>query len=238
MKCNKCGSEQPANTVTNYCTVCGSLMGATDEIIADLPWEKSEDLGLFKAFIETTKLVLTKPSIFFRNLTEKTSLFSALMYALLASAIGSLADVVWHTLFLNSSLISSFQIPDIASKTVALTPLILLFHLLFMSLYIFILLTITGVRKRSLRSIFSGVCYTHAASVLTIVPFLGTLAMPIWSIVITVIMMSRMNKISILRSTLTLFLPALILFTIFVIPLMIFMGGILFSIGSILKYYK
>ncbi len=237
MKCNKCGTIQNNGNITSTCQICGTILKSSETIVS-IPWEQSDNLGLLNSFSRTAKRILLHPLLFFSQFNNKTNTFMALMFALLATAIGTLGDLLWMHLFKNTSIYSSLNESGITSQTLAYTPIILLASLVLSTSYIFVVTSIFKCRKITFKTLFSGVCYSQAASILSAIPFLGLIIMPFWSLIITTIMISKLNKISILKTLVILLSPMIILFILVVFPLMIFMGGVLFSIGSIIKYYQ
>lgn len=238
MNCKRCGAIQQDNNIAPACMSCGAILESTKNGNGYNPWENTNSIGLYAAFVSTAKKVLTKPSTFFDKLNEQTNLFTALMFALLATSIGTLGDLVWQHIFSNTSFYHSLHNTDIASKTVAYSPIILIFSLTISTSYIYIITSLFKCRKYSFKTLLSAICYTQAVAVLTVIPFLGLVIMPIWSLITTLIMVSKLNRISISKTILILLLPAFILFILIIFPIMIFMGGVLFSIGTILKYYQ
>lgn len=238
MKCNKCGAIQQTNNLSTSCQLCGAALGSTSGIKNTIPWEENEERGLVKAFLQTLRVVLLKPSDFFIHINEQINFFPAIMFALLATALGTLGDLIWFNTFPESSVYRTALKESLGANTIAYTPLILILGLLLSSGYIYIITSLFKYRKFSFKTIFSAVCYAQGAAVLTIIPFIGITIMPVWSLVITLIMVARISKITILRSIAILILPIIFLFILILLPLMLFMGGLLFSIGSILKFYQ
>lgn len=81
--CPECAfSEVPGREI---CAVCAE--GGLTEV---LPWERRRDIGWWKAFWRTTRLVLSSPSATFRTPATEAGIGGPLLYGVLAYTVGQL----------------------------------------------------------------------------------------------------------------------------------------------------
>ncbi len=230
IQCPHCGASRVHTSTSPICEICGRSVfdGDTNSLSpslpAGIPWEHTEHMNIFKALVATIRECLIKPFQFFKKITESSSLFHALLFGLVTGSIGVLFDVMWQKSFANTWEFLSIQgiDPDFRStgtNTLLFSPLILLMHIFFLSLYVHGLLVITRAKHTTFRSTVITVSYIQSASVLSIIPSLGNAISPVWALIILIIGISSVHKISKTRTFITIILPFIFigLFTTFIL---------------------
>ncbi len=245
IQCPKCGTSFPHISSSPFCEICGHPLTTDSSITYKLsncrriPWENIEALGLFKALYITTSRCLFKPSQFFSDITEKSSAFQAWLFGLIAGSIGTIFDLLWRNPTANLfSILSEYGIDNDFSyvnvQNLIYSPIIIAVYLTIIALYCHIILAITRSKKQNFSSTFIVVCYTQSIAILNIIPFIGNMIAPFWSIYILIAGISRVHGITKTRACLTILLP-FILFALFItLVIATAMGGFLI-LGTIFK---
>lgn len=89
--CTRCGTYGcrdcafSALAGKEICRAC-----AADGLSAPLPWEQRKEIGWWRAFWHTTKLVMTEPSATFRTPPTEDGLLGPMLYAAVAYTIGQM----------------------------------------------------------------------------------------------------------------------------------------------------
>ncbi len=184
-----------------------------------LPWDRRQELGLFSAFFETLKLVLTQPNTAFTAMKTEGGLVEPLIYAVIGGSIG----FIGYLLFM--LLMSSFGIMADRNNAMAgvmgmgiglvfviiLMPVFVAIGAFIASGIIHLCLLLVGGAKRSFETTFRVVCFaTGSAQPIMIVPFCGGLIAGIWSIVLECLGLSRAHGIDTGRAVLAVLLPVIV----------------------------
>ena len=158
-----------------------------------IPWQRRQELGFFRALLETIKQILFNPKKFFDTLEIKNSIaepfyfFSLIMLPVLA--ISTIFDLI-----AKNNLFSE--------KVVSIT----LVAFLFVAIGIFIASAILHLfvlllgGKGGFKGTFNILAYCTATSIFSIIPFIGGLISSIWGIIVIVIGYKRIHNFSTLRA--------------------------------------
>ena len=237
MKCQKCDSI--INNGELVCNICGTLNSNISDTSSKIAWENSEEIGIIKSFFQTVYAVFVKPSTIFSNITDDSSIFKALLFAIIAGAIGEFGDVIWQTLFIKfPSIIPQSVIPSTVVDTkeiITYAPVIVLTRVALLTLYTHFILMITGAKKRNFKATAIGVSYIQAVSILSLISPVGNLS-GLWGFFLLVFMTSRLHKISGLRSFSTIMLPPILLLGLLVTLIVLFIGSAVVMFYPMLKY--
>lgn len=132
--------------------------------------------------------------------------------------IGICADIFWKSfpslslgaLFPNSGMMDDFSQTVSPAKLIA-TPVFLLAWLFFSTVYIHSMLFITGSKKKPFLFTFKIMCYAGGSMAFELLPVIGPLLSFFAMIYLTVSGIHSVHEISIRRTLLVLFMPALLL---------------------------
>ena len=99
-QCPKCGKSIYTGSTTEYCDFCNTSLTlssspSTPEY-SGIVWEHTESLNLFTALGLTIWQSLIHPVRFFNQISEKSNLFQATLFALTTGSIGILFSLLWH----------------------------------------------------------------------------------------------------------------------------------------------
>lgn len=103
--CSRCGTfacDDCAFSRTAGQPVCRACAAAG--LAEPVPWERRKELGLIRAFWETTKLLLRAPTAFFRTPATEAGAMAPISYALVAYTLGQL---VWNLVMLTGFALTS-----------------------------------------------------------------------------------------------------------------------------------
>lgn len=104
-----------------------------------------------------------------------------------------------------------------------------------LTLYIHLMLLITGAKKRGIAETAIGVSYIQAIVLLAFISPIARTFFYLWGFFLTIFMVSRVHKITFIRSFLTIMLPLVVFGTFIFIILLLFVGTAILSFGPILK---
>ena len=183
-----------------------------------LPWDRRQELGLFNAFIETIKLVLTNPTAAFAQMKREGGLVEPLIYGLIGGSVGFLAY------FLFSILLSSFGFMSQQNPLAGLIGfgfgaiLILLFTPVFLTLGFFVgsailhlCLMLVGGAKQPFETTFRVMCFAAGSThPLMIIPVCGGMISGIWCIVLECIGLARAHDTSTGKAAVAVLLPLIV----------------------------
>ena len=235
MKCQKCGTEIKAGEVT--CAICGTLCSSTAKS-STIAWENSDEIGIINSFFKTAYSVIVKPAELFEAITNNSSLFKAILFALVAGSVSGLGEIFWQTLSLKypsifpPSIIANTPVKNGQIMTYA--PIVTIARVVILTLYIHFMLFITKARKQNIVATAVAVCYIQAVSLIAIIIPVGNIS-ALWGFFLVVLMGSRVHKISTLRSFVTIMLPIILIVAIFITVMILLFGTTLFLFAPMLK---
>ncbi len=181
------------------------------------PWEDMERLGFFQAFLITLREVLFSPTTFFRRMPTSKGIIHPLIFGLILGVLGGVFGLAWQRVF----ALRLNQFPEITAIhlvgiTIAL-PLIVLFTLYLGSAIIHICLTVVGGNRRGFEATFRVIAYSWSTQIFSLIPFAGSLIIPIYALVIEIIGLRESHGIGTGRAALAVFLPFFAIVLLFVI---------------------
>jgi predicted Zn finger-like uncharacterized protein len=196
------------------------------------PWENRAGLGLWQGIFQTWKRVMFSPETLFKELTFTGGKGEPLAFGLLTGSVGSLLGLFWKSLIPGSLLLfghsffSHFAIGLVFLFLVALIPLMVTVGIFIYSGMLHLLLLLVRGANNGFEATFRVVCYSQAAQVLGVVPFVGGLIGGIWQVIIQVIGLREMHQTSYLRVILAFLIPLLVtilLLVAVIVPLVVFL---------------
>ena len=176
-KCGNCGADIQ-DVDSGKCPKCGSEF----EIPMDpIPWEERDKLGIVGAYTATLLLSFSKPNQFFKRMPVSGGFANPLIYALICGLIGTWFNFLWQLLFISMGILEADpQSPDSTLGfnllLAVLSPVIIPVGLLLGTGAIHIALNLLGVARNNFEATFRVVCYSSGATVLGIVPIIGSIA--------------------------------------------------------------
>jgi hypothetical protein len=198
-----------------------------------LPWDERQARGLFSAFIETMKMVLTRPGEAFTLMKREGGLGEPLIYAVIGSCAGFIVYWLFMMLLPSAATFGSNRNPigHLLGFGVAgiffiiLSPVLFALGLFINAAILHLCLMIVGGARQPFETTFRVICFSSGSvGPLMIIPFCGGIAAGIWSIVLNCIGLARAHETNTGRAALAVFLPIIFCCGAWVLMVMIFGG--------------
>ncbi len=239
MFCPKCGKEIIDHNA-KYCMYCGAIVESFPMEKIESPWEDMENIGFFRAFIDTIGLVLFKPTLFFRSVNTSGGLRNSLMFGITAGSLGYIFSIVWQAIISNYitwewPLNNMYKESDIVWASIFFSPAISTIMIFVEGFVIHFLLMLSGGNKKGWKSTIHVMCYSMSTRLISIIPFIGGLLASIWMFKTIVTGLRETHGISTGRIVVAVVLPfALISFLVIVgiIAIVMFMPNIFNEVGK------
>jgi len=243
MICPKCGSEVLNPEITGFCAICNypffsnsSPSDPASITSGKIAWEQMEKIGFVKSLLDTLKKSIGAPRIFFGQLSESNNSFMAWLYALVLGSTGSVFTFLWTYFFISPLLAFIPGLEDYTgSNDISLTglvfsPVIITVKLAFEAVYFQFLFFLTGSKRKDIKATFRIICYTQSAAILNCIPVLGSIISPFWSLYLLAVGFNKIHGMSMLKAFTIILLPLVILFAVFLIAAVLFIGtGMIFQ---------
>lgn len=241
MICSKCGFTDNDILPGFACSSCGSIFStSTDSYhpIEQTPlWETNHAKAFpFTAFLKTVKEIFLKPDQFFKQISPKSQIPSALLFALICGSIGYTFLFLWSQLFpeqlseMYEGTESFFTGKESSPATTLLfTPILITLEILFIAFYTHSMLFITRTKKHSFSSTLKIVSYAQCALLLNVIPVTGSLFSVIYMFFLLLTGIQQKNETGKFKVFLIITLPLIIVCTLVLIGLVVL---ILFGVAA------
>lgn len=185
------------------------------------PFEDRTQPNQWRALWQTFSQSLLFPGPFFYSLKQQAPLYGALFYGWAFNTLGYIFMCAWQIYLLPDLLQGGkegvtaanqaelLRQLEIAWGMLCAAPLLAFFSLFFnSSLYHFVLRSMNGRDKTpSYRATLRGVAYSSSPLVLMAIPFIGLFLAKFWSIMTTVVALTRVHETSTLRAVVAYLFP-------------------------------
>jgi hypothetical protein len=252
MYCPHCGKEITEGQ--SYCQYCGSSLvsgsGTSFSIVerGKTPWENREEVGFFPGLFKTLKETLFAPSEFFRKMPVSAGLTDPLLYALIIGMVGLMAHYFWDILLFNSlpHFISS-EIRTAAGRSVAeglrspvaamLLPFLLIFWLFVASGALHLFLLLARGALAGFEATFRVLAYGVSPFIFLIIPFCGMPIAGLWVMTVTIIGLKEAHRTTGGKAAFAVLFPFLFCCGLFLVTMVLFMGALAVSFGSMMHFH-
>jgi hypothetical protein len=180
-----------------------------------LPWEHRQQLGFFKAFFDTVKVLLTKPSEAFVMMKREGGMTDPLLFAIIGGSAGTIVSILFQVGLqaitgASHSFVELFGVGAVIGFLV-LTPLLLALGLFIGSGILHLCLMMLGGAHRPFETTFRVVCFSSGATQLfSMIPFCGGYVAGIYNIVLECIGLTRAQETTTAKALLAIFLPMIV----------------------------
>lgn len=208
-----------------------------------LPWEHRNELGFFKAFIDTASLLLMKPAEAFAMMRRDGGLTDPLLFALIGGCAGMIASTVFQIALAavpgvgsgSNNLLAMFGWGVVVGILI-LTPLLMVAGLFIGSGILHLCLMLFGGANKPFETTFRVVCFSCGAAYLfSIIPFCGGYITPIYNIVLQCIGISRAHETTMGKAVLAVLVPLILCCGIFAVLMGMAIAG---SGGDLMKSFR
>jgi hypothetical protein len=165
------------------------------------PWEQRDTLGLWTAFYETTRRVITEPTAFFREMAVGGGIGAPLAYGVLVATIGYLlllAQVGLVHVLTPRELDQPPLSEDLVAMLVlaALTPFGATLILFVEAGMTHIVLVVLKAAHRGFEATLRTSCYSHGTWIFFALPCLGCAVGLVWFVVVRIIAVAQTQRTS------------------------------------------
>lgn len=199
---------------------------------ATIPWEDPARTSAVERFIETVKLLATRPAEAFAGMPTTGGIGSPLLYAIVVGWIGIAIAVVWNTLFQgmwipfmsggDEAAVAAVFTGAWALGMILLAPILVIIGVFIGAAILHLMLIIVGGANGGFEATARVVCYAQTAQLAGIIPFCGGLISAVWAVILYVLGLTKAHRTTQGKAILAVVLP-LVLCCAFV-AVMIFMG--------------
>ena len=204
--------EQPAAAETTDLAAVATPAALPE---SGLPWENREQLGLFKAFIDTVSLLITKPGEAFIMMKREGGLADPLLFGLIGGTAGTIASTLFqiglqYLMGGRNSLVELFGV-GVVVAFIVLSPVLVVCGLFIASGLLHLCLMMLGGANRSFETTFRVVGFSSGATQLfSIIPFCGGYVAAIYNIVLECIGLREAHQTTTGKALLAIFLPMIV----------------------------
>jgi hypothetical protein len=187
---------------------------------APIPWEDPARTSTFERFVETVKLLATRPSEAFAGMPRTGGIGSPLLYAIIVGWIGIAVAVVWNTLFQGmwipfmgggeeAAIMAGFTAAW-AVGLIVLAPIFVIIGVFVGAAILHLMLMIVGGANNGFETTVRVVCYAQTAQLAGIIPFCGGLISMVWAIILYVFGLTAAHRTSQGKAVLAVVLPVVL----------------------------
>lgn len=252
MYCPQCGKEISEGQV--FCQYCGARLvtepGTSPSVIgrSKTPWENREEIGFFSGLFKTLKEALFTPSEFFRKMPVSGGLTDPLLYALIIGMVGLMVHYFWDMLLYNSmpDFIAS-EVKTAAGRSMVeglrsplaamITPFLFIFWLFIVSGALHLFLLLARGALAGFEATFRVLAYGVSPFVFLIVPFCGMPIAGLWVMAISIIGLKEAHGTTGGKAAFAVLFPFIFCCGLFIAAMVLFMGALAASFGSLMHFY-
>jgi len=187
---------------------------------APIPWEDPARTSTFERFVETVKLLATRPGEAFAGMPTTGGIGSPLLYAIVVGWIGIAIAVVWNTLFQGmwipfmgsgeEAAIAAGFTAAWAVGLVVLAPIFVIIGVFIGAAVLHLMLMIVGGANNGFEATVRVVCYAQTAQLAGIIPFCGGLISMVWAIILYVFGLAAAHSTTQGKAALAVLLPVVL----------------------------
>ncbi len=199
---------------------------------APIPWEDPARTSAFERFVETVKLLATRPNEAFAGMPTTGGIGSPLLFAIVVGWIGIAVAVAWNTLFQGmwipfigggeeAAIMAGFTAAW-AVGAIILAPILVIIGVFIGAAVLHLMLMIVGGANNGFEATVRVVCYAQTAQLAGIIPFCGGLISMVWAIILYVFGLATAHRTTQGKAVLAVVLPVVLCCAF--VAAMLFMG--------------
>jgi hypothetical protein len=254
MFCPHCGKEIAEGQV--YCRHCGA--GPTESGPGSAPaaggrsktpWEDRENTGFFGGLFTTLKETLFSPSEFFKRMTVTGGLTDPLLYALIIVMVGLTFFYFWRILLVGA--MQDFMPPGMSTAAgqhvfqgismalmALLTPILIVIGLFVSAGILHMFLMMVKGARAGFEATFRVIAYGYSANIFLVLPICGSFIAVVLAMVLTIIGLKEAHETTGGKAAFAVFFPFIFCCGLVFAAIVLFMGTIAASFGSMIHMYK
>jgi len=236
-----------------FCQYCGLHLLAESTTTPSSPerlktaWENREEIGFFQGLFRTMKDTLFTPTAFFKRMPVSGGLTDPLLYALIIGMAGLMIHYFWNILLYNS--MQDFMVSEVRTAaghtmveglrspyTAMITPFLLIFWLFAVSGALHLVLLLVRGALAGFEATFRVIAYGVSPFVLLIVPFCGMPIAGLWVMTIAIIGLKEAHGTTGGKAAFAVLFPFIFCCGFFIAAMVLFMGAIAASFGSMIHF--
>ena len=201
---------------------------------AGLPWERTDGTGMLTRWWQTCKLGMFRPTEYYRQLRGTEDLSKAIGFAALSAVfsgvLGTIITGVFQIALLGAA--GASQVPGSPSMATNQGGMMVFQVLMAIPAQILVLFVLAGIvqlglailvrQRRSYTSTVVVLAYATCPAIWGLIPFIGGLAVPLWSLVVSVLGLAVIHNTTWWRALLAFFMLGLIILAV----VLVILGGI------------
>lgn len=227
-ECPKCNSKFQSNVSgIVICPACNASVEVNVPGCGEFTWECARQGNFISSFIQTLKFSLRAPQAFFGEMGAGAGWMRPFIYALIVSCIGFATAIMYQAGF--QALATMFNVggnwgADLGIAALSL-PIFVMVMLVFVIFFVpvatfcclfiqagicHLCLMILGAASRDFYSTFRVVCYSYGPYIFQVIPLIGGIVGPVWSLMLVIIGLKTVHQTTYGRAALAVFLPLLL----------------------------
>ena len=219
--CPSCGNEVENWEQVQYCPFCGAPLEKSTvhgESEKYAPWDDRENIGFFRALVDTWKQSVFHPTEFFATMPLEGGYGGPLLYGFIVGEIAVLFSLFWESILLMMGALGEsygqFEEMGFSMGVILLialaSPVLVIVGYFISAGILHLCLLIVGGARRDFEATFRVVCYAAGANMFGVIPFCGGLVAWLWNAALNIIGIREAHKISSGRAVLAYCLPAVV----------------------------
>lgn len=241
MICSRCGFPDNDILPGFSCSSCGTIYSSEPKTRIYQhqvpPWETTDAKEIpFTTFLKAVKEIFINPDRFFKQISSKDQVLTALLFALLCGSIGYTMQFLWSQLFpeqlsdMYEGTSSLFTDDGASSATTLLfTPILIMIQIFFITLYTHSMLVITHTKKSPFLSTLKIVSFAQGALLLYFIPVVGSFFSAVYMFFLLLTGIKHKHEIGKFKAFLIVTLPIIIIGVLVLIVLLVL---ILFGVAA------
>jgi len=184
---------------------------------AGLPWEHREQLGFWKAYIDTVTTVLTQPTTAFSTMKAEGDMMGPMLFALIGGCAGIIVSILVQMGLQSVGFMANRESAMMgvvgiwAIGYILLSPVIVIVGMFLVSGILHVCLMIVGGAKKSFETTFRVVCFsTGSTYLLSMIPFCGGMIAGVWNLVLEIIGLARAHEIDTGKAVMAVLIPIVV----------------------------
>ncbi len=222
-KCPRCNENFELPVVNDEEKAPREIKIIDTEPIDPVPAETSpvitEEAGYFSELLKSLKEVLFSPASFFNRVKGDTGLGEAFAFGILLGSIGAMFTFFWQFILQEQDISYITRlIPETASINsiffglIVVSPFLVLINVIVTAFVIHVSLAVLQGATKGITGTLKVILYSNAASIFSLVPYVGGIVAFIWSLTIIITGLREIHEISGLKALSALLLPLFFMF--------------------------